>query len=351
MKKKVFFVLSSLRAGGSERVYWLLSQHFDKSQYEVFLVLLDSSDAFFSTEISNVNVVDLKTVKASRSFFKLYQLIRQERPYAIFTTGGHISGLLALISLFVKIPVLIGRESSVMELMVQYLDLKAKIADKFVTATYRRMHIGVCQSEEIRNSLQQKYRIPKAKLVVIPNPVVPVQTLKESQSPGGKRIIIVARLGKEKGYHRLLQIFRKLPREYTLTIAGDGPLKEEIQELVRKLKLQKRIRFAGQVANVTDLIARHDLTVLTSFTEGFPNVVIESLSVGIPVVTFRVSAVSSIIKDGFNGYVIEQDDIECFRNHVRKACQREWDHRAIKEDVITRYGIEKVVSQYQMLVS
>jgi hypothetical protein len=49
--KKVFFVLSSLRAGGAERVFWLLSQYFDKSKFEVTIVLLDSSNPFYSSDL------------------------------------------------------------------------------------------------------------------------------------------------------------------------------------------------------------------------------------------------------------------------------------------------------------
>ena len=58
-KKKVYFILSHLGAGGSERVFWILAQYFNKSNYEVSLVILDSRDRFFSTALEHVNIINV----------------------------------------------------------------------------------------------------------------------------------------------------------------------------------------------------------------------------------------------------------------------------------------------------
>ena len=66
-------MLGNLRAGGSERVYWTLSQFLNKSKYDVSLIVLDSGNAFFSLDLKGVRVIQLNTIKASKSFFKLYR--------------------------------------------------------------------------------------------------------------------------------------------------------------------------------------------------------------------------------------------------------------------------------------
>jgi glycosyltransferase involved in cell wall biosynthesis len=351
MKKKVYFILSHLGAGGSERVFWLLSQYFDKSLYEVSLVLLDSREPFLSPDIEGVNIVNLNSIKASRSFFKLLSLIKEEKPFAIFTTGGHLNALLSCISLFVHIPKLIGRESCVVDAMVKLNGLKDKFWDLFVPLTYKRFTVGVCQSLEIKHSLANHYHIPKSKLIVIPNPVLSTDVFIKRQIKSEKKIILVGRLAIEKGISRLLKIMLALPQEYSLTIAGDGPLKNEILKEIKLLQLSDRVRLVGLVSDVGKLIAEHDLMVLTSITEGFPNVVLESLAIGVPVVAFQVGGIQVILKNHFNGFIISQEDLSSFKQHIIKACTRKWNHEAIKADVTSRFGVQKVVKQYEELLS
>ena len=90
MKKKIFFIVSSLKAGGAERVFWLISQYFNQTEYDVSLVVFDSREPFFSPSVAGLRVVDIKTIRASRSFLKLLNLIKKERPFAIFSTGGEV---------------------------------------------------------------------------------------------------------------------------------------------------------------------------------------------------------------------------------------------------------------------
>lgn len=349
--KKVFFIISHLKAGGSEKVFWILSQYFDKSVYDVYLVVLDSRETFYSRDLAGVKIIDLHSPRASNSVFKLRKLINDEKPFAVFTTGGHINTLLALVSLFVKIPKLIGRESNVMDIMTKLGGIKEKFWDKFLGLTYKRFDIAVCQSLEIQKSLANHYNIAGNKLIVIPNPVLPMDIIKTSNRSKNKKIIIVARLAVEKGIIRFLHILSKLPKEYTLTIAGEGPLKTQILKEIEQLKLNDRVKLLGVVREVPKLIISHDLLVLPSVTEGFPNVVLESLAVGVPVVAFGVGGIRAMLKPDFNGYVIAQDDLRDFENCVQKACQKKWDHSAIKADVETRFGVQKIVKQYEALLS
>jgi len=349
--KKVFFIISHLKAGGSEKVFWLLSQYFDKSIFDVYLVVLDSRETFYSRNLAGVKIIDLNSPRASKSVFKLRNLIAKEKPFAVFTTGGHINTLLALISLFVKIPRLIGRESNVMDIMTKLGGLKEKFWDKFLGLTYNRFDIAICQSEEIKNSLSNHYHIAESKLIVIPNPVLPMDIIKTTDLSKNKKIIIIARLAIEKGIIRFLHIFSRLPKEYILTIAGEGPMKMQVLNEIEQLKLTDRVKLVGVVREIPKLIAAQDLLVLPSVTEGFPNVVLESLAVGVPVVAFGVGGIRAMLKPDFNGYIIAQDDLDAFEKSVIKACNKTWDHSAIKADVETRFGVQKVVKQYEALLS
>lgn len=351
MKRKVFFIISSLSAGGAQRVFWLVSQYFNHSLFDVSIVLLDSTRSFFSHEIEGVTIIDLKTKKASLSFFKLYNLIKAEKPYAVFSTGGHIDTLVSFTSLFVKIPLIIARPTNVTD-KERFSNAKSKFLGKISSKFYQHFDVIVCQSDEIRNSYYKKCKIDWEKLVIIPNPVIETKFLRTIVSDNQKiRLIVVARLTEQKGLRRLINIMKDLPSNYHLTIAGDGPLRSEILEQIELLRIQDRVQTLGTVNNVIDLIAEHNLFVLPSFIEGFPNVVIESLSVGTPVVSFEVGGINEIIQNDFNGFIVEQGNIDSMKAHIIQACFKKWDSCAIQEDVKARFGIKKVVGYYEKLIA
>lgn len=349
--KKVFFIISHLKAGGSEKVFWMLSQYFDQSKFEVYLLVLDSNQAFYSQNLNGIKIIDLQSPRASKAIFKIIKLIKAEKPCAIFTTGGHINTLLAIVSMFVTIPVIIGRESNVMNVMTELGGFKERFWDKFMGFTYKRLDIAICQSDEIKRSLLEYYNVSSEKLKVIPNPILKTEIIKYPSSSKNKRIIIIARLAIEKGIIRFLRILDKLPQEYVLTIAGEGPMKAEILKLIDDLNLSERVKLVGIVREIPELIAAHDVLALPSFTEGFPNVVLESLEVGVPVIAFEVGGIKAMLKLGFNGYIIQQNDLQDFYFNLVKACNQKWNHQLIKADVENRFGISKTVKQYEALIS
>jgi glycosyltransferase involved in cell wall biosynthesis len=209
----------------------------------------------------------------------------------------------------------------------------------------------VCQSEEIKTHIASKHNIAGEKLIVIPNPVV---FNNESRIPKHdnniKRLIVVARLTSQKGIFRLLDIMEDLPASYHLSIVGDGVLRQEIANKIDILNLSQRVKMLGMIRNVTEVISGNDLFVLPSFIEGFPNVVLESLSVGTPVVSFEVGGISDIIVEDFNGYIVKQNDLKAFREKVLLACERSWDTESIRNDIFEKFSLEKITEKYQSLV-
>lgn len=350
MKIRVFFILSSFRAGGAERVFWLLSQSFNKDLYEVTIVLLSTGDSFYSTDLQGVKIIDLKTVKASRSFYKLYNLIKREKPDVIFSTGGQVNLLMGILSFAIKGLTLIARPTN--QDNSKFLTLKAKALRVFSTSMYQRFDKIVCQSEEIKTHIESKHQISAEKLLVIPNPVVLNKIVRPvPDNKNIKRLIVVARLTDQKGISRLLDIMNLLPPNYHLSIVGDGILRDEIGNKIITLNLSERVKMLGMINNVVEVISANDLFVLPSFIEGFPNVAVESLSVGTPIVSFQVGGISEILVEGFNGYIVEQNDLTAFKQMILQACERSWDTEAIRKDIFDRFGLEKVTERYQNLIA
>jgi glycosyltransferase involved in cell wall biosynthesis len=351
MGKKIFLIVGSLSAGGSERVYWLLAQYFNNAGYNVSVVFLNSNERCFSTDIDGINFIDLKTIKASRSFFKLYKLLKVEKPYAVFSTVDNINILLGIVTWVLKIPNAIARVSNNPGEMKGFYDFKMNLYNSFTKIFFSKFNYIVCQTPEMQNSIITHYGINQAKLKVVSNPVLTSPLIKIHDSSGFKKLIVVCRLTKEKGVIRLLRIMSKLPEHYLLTVIGDGPLMNSLKAEVANLKLSKRVTFIGEIKNVPAQIIKYDLFVFTSFTEGFPNVVLESLSVGVPIVCYRVGGVEDLIREGLNGYIVEQNDAESFKNKVLLACSHPWSHEKIKEDVYNRFSLENIGHQYENLLT
>jgi len=353
MRKKVFFILSSFSAGGAERVFWLLCQAFNKTKFDVTVILLNNQNNSFNLNLPDVRVISLNTVKSSKSFFPLLELVRREKPFAIYSTGGEINFLVSLISNFINVPFLIARGTNIPEERYKYYSIKSKILSKIAVATFGNFNYIISQSEEMLKSWTAKGIISSTKLVLIPNPVL--KTAEEMISKGltdMKKLIIVARLSSVKGHDRLLDILADLPGSYELTIAGgDGGERKNIERKINVLGLSSRVNMVGEVDNPCKMISQHSILVVSSYTEGFPNVVLEALSVGIPVVTFKVGGVANMIIEDFNGYIVEQGDNENFKKCIVNACNKRWDHDSIAKDVQRRFSIDKIVKQYEELIN
>ncbi len=123
----------------------------------------------------------------------------------------------------------------------------------------------------------------------------------------------IGRLSEEKGFDLLIQAVDRLLAsgvDVELCIAGEGDQQERLGELIRSLHREDRIRLLGFQPDTTSLYEAFDVFALSSLREGLPNVVLEAMAMGIPVVATRVAGVPRLIRPEENGLLVDLGDIE-----------------------------------------
>lgn len=132
-----------------------------------------------------------------------------------------------------------------------------------------------------------------------------------------KKLITIARIHEhQKNFKGLVEVVKKLPSDYTLSIYGDGPT-EEVNNLKHLIKTVPNIKFHGATSDVTEALREHSLFVMSSHYEGFGQTLIEARSQGLPIVAFRTfDALSWIIKEDSNGKIISAYDTSAFADAI-----------------------------------
>ena len=143
------------------------------------------------------------------------------------------------------------------------------------------------------------------------------------------RLLAVGRLVTQKRYDRFLSILARVRgqvgRQIEAVIVGSGPLRKQLEEQAARLGLLPGVvEFKGTVADLAPVYQQADILVLTSDWEGTPNVVLEAMASGLPVVATSVGGVCEIVRDGVTGYLVEpgQDSLMVERL-VQLACNRQ----------------------------
>ncbi len=123
-----------------------------------------------------------------------------------------------------------------------------------------------------------------------------------------RRVVVIAQLRPQKGHDVVLAAVPLLPHDVLVMLAGDGPLRAELETMIRRSSLERRVRMLGFVEDVPALLAAADVVVLPSRYEGLPLVVLEALAAGRPVVATDVPGTRDLLTDGETGLLVPPDD-------------------------------------------
>jgi len=353
--KKIMFLVPSMRGGGAERVMSILVKFLDRSKFQITLVLVKAEGYYLDDLPDDIILVDLNASKARYSIPKLIKVIKKEKPDIIFSTLGHLNFIVALLKIFLDSKItLIARETSIVSYSLQ-INKYPNISEFLYKNFYNRFDNIICQSRYMMNDLVTNFGVYKEKISVINNPVDidRVQRLSsvENEFFDNQKInlLAVGKLHKIKGYDKLIRAIKHLnDKKYHLTILGEGSEEESLKSLSKELDVDNQISFLGFQKNPYTYMKQADLFILSSWYEGFPNVVLEANTCGTPVVAFECpGGISEIIENGLNGFLVENGNFELLSDTIKKSSNYRFDESKITDFVYSRYNANMIIKNYE----
>lgn len=351
-RTKLLFLIPTLTGGGAERVVVTLLQHLDRERFELALAVVDTRDAAFRDQVpQDVEFIDLGCRRVRQALPKLVRLLWRRRPDVVMSTLGHLNLALAIVR-----PLLPGR--------TRYVARETTIVSQGITEYrrpwlwawafrrfYGRFDRVICQSRAMRDDLVSHHGLDAKRTVVIHNPVDRVRiaaalgtAVQWTGPPQLLRVVAAGRLSREKGFDLLLDALALARRrDLHLTILGVGPLRAELGARVEARGIAARVHFAGFLRNPYPMLAAADLFVLSSRYEGFPNVVLEALACGTPVVAAPAPGGLREILDGVGGCVVA-DEVSA---PALAAALDRWRPSRVLPTAVAPYAVERIVAAYE----
>ena len=351
-KQTVLFVTATLTSGGSERVMSILANELSKKGHHVSIICINKHIVFYPVS-SDVNVVFAEDEIGGKSLLRkilwLRKYVKGVSPDVVipFMEAVYCFTLLSLIGL--PIPVISSER----------IDPRKS---PFFRNILRRIFLPltthlVVQTEAIKSFYPSFIRI---KTSVIYNPVSD-EVFREMNN--GKltiekekklnRIISVGKLDEQKNQQLLIKAFSRISPFFPglqLVIYGEGPLREDLELLVRSLKLERKVFLPGRTEHVIDEMRKSKLFCFSSDYEGMSNALLEAICVGLPVITTNVSGASELVQDGVNGFIVSIRDEEQMVNAMQRLLSDENmmdQFSAVNKRKASQFSIDKIVGQWE----
>lgn len=187
-----------------------------------------------------------------------------------------------------------------------------------MVATWAAKIITVCESD--RTAALRARVASNDRLTTIHNAMPDIdETLRARPGKSPAKLVMVARLSHWKDHPTVLRALSGLTDlEWELELIGDGPLRDQVEELTRSLGLSSRVTFLGFRLDVPERMAGAQVFLLISKWEGFPRSILEAMRAGLPVVATDVGGVQESVVHGKTGFVIPRGDVDRLRECLRQ---------------------------------
>jgi glycosyltransferase involved in cell wall biosynthesis len=356
-KKEIVFITSKLSGGGAEGVCINLSNGLVLRGWNVTLVVLNLENADYLNRLDKrVDLINLSVRNARYSFFKIKEFVDEKTPNKIVVFNYELSFLLVILKsiYFFKFKI-IARNISILSERKKLLKgfWKKIVFMQLMNLFYKRVDCIVNQSKTMEDDIVKLYNINKDKTRIINNPVNLEVEKDNSKFKKENYILFVGRLEEVKAIHYIINSFyiisQKFP-EYRLKLVGKGSLEKELKDLVNKLGIRDSVDFEGFQGNTIEYYQKAKVTVLTSLYEGFPNVLIESITLGTPIIAFdSPGGISEIVEDNLNGFLVPYQNQDILSEKIEQSLHENWDQELIKKSA-KRFSNDKILKEWENLL-
>ncbi|MBU5333630.1 glycosyltransferase [Anaerocolumna aminovalerica] len=363
--KKYLFLINGMVMGGAERVMATIANEFVKRGNEVCIVTLKEPKSVYRLD-PRIKIVGAKgCVQSNNKVLRLIQLIysgikgffyylyylKTYRPDAVLSFLTY-SNLLAIMTrrIFVKnVPVVVSERCDPQK--------RGYVLKKLCEFMYPMADCLVCQSKQVGSYFKRISR--KSNIRIIPNPVNPECIAPTLLNKRRNAIISVGRLSPQKNFDLLIKSFHEIIcdyPDYIVEIYGQGPEYNNLNKKIRTLNLENNVFLMGTKKNVMQSVNNARLFVITSNYEGFPNVLIEAMASGLPVIStdFPTGAARELIKDGINGYVVPRNNKKELARAMAQILSNPQLQDSMSEankKIVRCFDLNKIIDQWNAVLN
>ncbi len=335
---RVLHVITRLELGGAQRNTLYTVGHLDREAFSPALAwgpgdrLDGEARALEGVDLHPVSelVRPVRPAADLRAVTALRKVIRKARPHIVHTHSSKAGILGRLAARREGVPVVVHsvhgfgftplQPAPVRALFLVLERLASRWTDHFIAVSWANLREGVRLGlfEEdrctvIRSGIHlERYRECGGG-----------EALRESLGVPGDALL-VSQVGNFKPQKAPLDfvrvaaaVARRVP-EARFLMAGDGPLRGEVEALAGRLGISGRLLLPGWLDHVPAVLAATDVAVLTSRHEGLPRAVVEAVAAGVPVVASAVDGTPEVVTHGVNGFLVEPGDVEAFAERVTR---------------------------------
>jgi len=362
---RIVCVIPTMRGGGAERVVAELCSYLVKRGDEVHLLTLTAEDEepFYRLHpaIRQVRLGQLpdgshltRVCKIARRAVTLRRAIKAAAPDLVLTHLTAMNILVLLATRGLGVPVIAS----------EHTDIRAASRDLGSFRGLVRRLTYPCAGQITVLTKRSYDAIGEAlthKVAVIPNPITPAVRRAVPGRPGSNgryRIIGVGRLAPEKRQHLAIEAFARVEAsfpDWDLVIFGEGPLRTELQDLIRARGLSDRVMLPGLTHEVGAELSRSHVFAFPSLYEGFPMSLGEGLAAGLPAVAFaNVSGVEDLILHQRTGLIADgANPIASFAEHLSRLMSNAQLRSALGAaacEYVRAWRPERVFAQWSALI-
>jgi glycosyltransferase involved in cell wall biosynthesis len=356
---RIAFCITDLDAGGAERSLVQIVKRLDRNRWEPFVFCLSGpGELVGALRDAGVMVACLGANKRQHVgvVWRLARRLKKLRPAIVqtFLYHANITGRLAAKA--AGVPHIVSG--------IRVAEKRSQFRLWLDHATCWMVDRHVCVSRDVAAFSADTGRLPADKISVIPNGVDAAELASASRADltplgiptGARTLLFVGRLDPQKGPFLLLMSVKDLlpiyPELHVLFV-GDGPLREELRAWVQRAGLESRIHFAGRRNDVPSLLRAADLFVLPSAWEGLPNVLLEAMAAGVPVIATAVEGVSDLLVDHETGLMVPPNSPRDLAGAITVLLASPLQSRKMAESAqhvaAERFKWKEIVAQYEHL--
>ncbi len=356
---RIGFVISSLSAGGAERVASTLGNYWVSVGHEVTFVTIDSSQRDFYRLDERISRTALGLAGESGGWCQFLgnnlRRVRQLRAAVLAAAPQVVVSFLDATNVLVLLAML---GSDVPVVVSERIDPRKKPTGDVLRllrrVVYPHARALVVQTRAVSSWARQI--VKEESICVIPNPVMKVPVRDRRASLGAKNaftVLSIGRLDPQKGFDLLLEAFARCANkhpDWRLRIIGEGPERERLAALAGRLEITSLVKLDPVTYETAAAFLEGDLFVLSSRYEGFPNALLEAMAFGLPVISYDCpSGPTEIIRDGVDGVLVPAEDVIALAAAMDRLMSAEHERQRLAAhavEVTERFGFAQVMRMW-----